>query len=337
MIENQSEAKPPRDRSPKPEALPQEASRHPAQPRPKKREVNGWLILDKPVGMTSTHAVAVAKRLFSAKKAGHAGTLDPLASGLLPIAFGEATKTVPFVMEGRKGYRFTVAWGEERDTDDSEGAVVASSPARPSREAIEGALGAFIGEIMQTPPRYSAIKIAGERAYDLSRSGQTVELEARPVRIEALRLVEHEDDRSVFEAICGKGTYVRAIARDLGRALSCFGHVCALRRTAVGPFGEKDAISLDDLTVMSDKAAAGEGNLAGELLPVATALDDIPALAVSRADAGRLRRGQAVLLRGRDAPLLQGRISVTSEGALVALAEAEGAEIRPTRIFNLGR
>jgi tRNA pseudouridine55 synthase len=255
----------------------------------------------------------------------------------LPIAFGEATKTVPFVMDGRKGYRFTVAWGEERDTDDSEGAVTASSPERPSRAAIEAELPAFIGEIMQTPPRYSAIKIAGERAYDLSRSGQTVELEPRPVRIEALTLISHDGASSAFEAVCGKGTYVRAIARDLGRALSCFGHVSALRRTDVGPFSEKDAISLDDLVIMSHKAAAGEGNLAGELLPVATALDDIPALAVSRADAGRLRRGQAVLLRGRDAPLLHGRISVTSEGALVALAEAEGAEIRPTRIFNLGR
>ena len=312
-------------------------SREPQPARPRKREVNGWLILDKPVGMTSTHAVAVAKRLFNAKKAGHAGTLDPLASGLLPIAFGEATKTVPFVMDGRKGYRFTVAWGEERDTDDSEGAVTASSDARPSQASVADALSAFIGEIWQTPPRFSAIKIAGERAYDLSRAGASVELEARLVRIERLVIVEHQSDTSVFEAVCGKGTYVRAIARDLGRALGCFGHVSALRRTHVGPFSEKDAISLDDLTELRHKAAAGEGNLAGELLPVATALDDIPALAVSRADAGRLRRGQIVLLRGRDAPLFQGRISVTSEGALVALAEAEGAEIRPTRIFNLGR
>jgi tRNA pseudouridine55 synthase len=319
------------------DASTQETLRAPGQPRPKKREVNGWLVLDKSVGITSTHAVAVAKRLFNAKKAGHAGTLDPLASGLLPIAFGEATKTVPFVMDGRKGYRFTVSWGEERDTDDGEGAVTASSAGRPSRQAVEAALPVFIGDIMQTPPRFSAIKIAGERAYDLSRAGERVELEARPVRIETLALIAHEDDISVFEAVCGKGTYVRAIARDLGRALGCFGHVSALRRTHVGPFSEKHAISLDDLAVLRHKAAAGEGNLAGELLPVATALDDIPALAVSRADAGRLRRGQIVLLRGRDAPLLQGRISVTSEGALVALAEAEGAEIKPTRIFNLGR
>ncbi|MBV9569428.1 MAG: tRNA pseudouridine(55) synthase TruB [Hyphomicrobiales bacterium] len=311
--------------------------RQPQTTRLKKREVNGWLILDKPVGLTSTRAVAVAKRLFNAKKAGHAGTLDPLASGLLPIAFGEATKTVPFVMDGRKGYRFTVSWGEERDTDDSEGAVTASSDTRPSQAAVEAALAAFIGEILQTPPRFSAIKIGGERAYDLSRAGENVELQARQVRIERLAIIEHRSETSVFEAVCGKGTYVRAIARDLGRVLGCFGHVSALRRTQVGPFSEKDAISLDDLSELRHKAAAGEGNLAGELLPVATALDDIPALAVSRADAGRLRRGQSVLLRGRDAPLLQGRISVTSEGALVALAEAEGVEIRPTRIFNLGR
>ncbi|MBV8764999.1 MAG: tRNA pseudouridine(55) synthase TruB [Hyphomicrobiales bacterium] len=328
MIENASED---------PRSGEDASAAHPPPERPRRREINGWLVLDKPVGMTSTHAVAVAKRLFNAKKAGHAGTLDPLASGLLPIAFGEATKTVPFVMDGRKGYRFTVSWGEERDTDDSEGAVTATSAARPSRDSIEAALPAFIGDIMQTPPRFSAIKIAGERAYDLSRAGESVELDARLVRIEKLAVVAHETGASIFEAVCGKGTYVRAVARDLGRALGCFGHVSALRRTKVGPFTEENAILLDDLAELRHKAAAGEGNLAGELLPVSTALDDIPALAVSRADAGRLRRGQSILLRGREAPLLQGRISVTSEGALVALAEAEGAEIRPTRIFNLSR
>jgi tRNA pseudouridine55 synthase len=305
--------------------------------RPRKREVNGWLVLDKGLGMTSTHAVAMAKRLFNAKKAGHAGTLDPLASGLLPIAFGEATKTVPFVMDGLKGYRFTVTWGEERETDDSEGAIAASSNRRPARQAVEAALPTFIGDIMQTPPRYSAIKIGGERAYDLSRAGEKVEIEARPVHVEVFTLLEHWEDASVFEAVCGKGTYVRAMARDLGRALGCFGHVSALRRTCVGPFREEHAISLDDLAQLRDKAGAGQGHLTGKLLPVATALDDIPALAVSRADAGRLRQGQSVLLRGRDAPLFHGRISVTSEGALVALADAEGAEIKPMRIFNLGR
>ena len=205
------------------------------QPRRDKRDVHGWVVLDKPIGMTSTHAVAVLKRLFQAKRAGHAGTLDPLASGGLPIALGEATKTVPFVMDGRKRYRFTVAWGEERDTDDTEGRPVKTSELRPSAEAIRALLPQFTGLIEQTPPQYSAIKVQGERAYDLARDGETVELKPRPVEIHELTLVEHGDsNQSVFEAECGKGTYVRALARDIGRILGCFGHICALRRTVVG-------------------------------------------------------------------------------------------------------
>jgi len=208
------------------------------QPRRDKRDVHGWVVLDKPIGMTSTHAVAVLKRLFSAKRAGHAGTLDPLASGGLPIALGEATKTVPFVIDGRKRYRFTVAWGEERDTDDTEGKVTQTSDQRPSAEAIRALLPRFTGLIEQIPPQYSAIKVQGERAYDLARDGETVELKPRPVQIHELNLVEHSDNgQSVFEAECGKGTYVRALARDIGRILGCFGHICALRRTLVGPFG----------------------------------------------------------------------------------------------------
>jgi tRNA pseudouridine55 synthase len=194
------------------------------------------VILDKPIGMTSTHAVAVLKRLFQAKRAGHAGTLDPLASGGLPIALGEATKTVPFVMDGRKRYRFTVAWGEERDTDDTEGRVTQTSELRPSADAVRALLPQFTGLIEQIPPQYSAIKVQGERAYDLARDGETVELKPRPVEIHELTLVEHGDNgQSVFEAECGKGTYVRALARDIGRILGCFGHICALRRTLVGP------------------------------------------------------------------------------------------------------
>src|SRR5579863_993891 len=188
------------------------------QPRRDKRDVHGWVVLDKPIGMTSTHAVAVVKRLFSAKRAGHAGTLDPLASGGLPIAIGEATKTVPFVMDGRKRYRFTVTWGEERDTDDTEGRVVKSSDVRPTAEAIRALLPRFTGLIEQIPPQYSAIKIQGERAYDLARDGETVELKPRPVEIHELILTEQIDSaNSVFEAECGKGTYVRALARDMGR------------------------------------------------------------------------------------------------------------------------
>ena len=309
--------------------------RHPQKKRDK-RDVHGWVVLDKPMGMTSTHAVSIIKRLFSAKRCGHAGTLDPLASGALPIALGEATKTVPFVMDGRKLYRFTVRWGEERDTDDAEGRVAAESAERPSTEAIQALLPRFIGTISQVPPRYSAIKIEGERAYDLARDGETVELQPRVVEIVRLDLVERPDpDHAVLEAECGKGTYVRSLARDMGRALGCFGHVSALRRTAVGPFGPESMISLEDLEAVCHRAAAGEGSLADALMPVETALDDIPALAVSRADAARLARGQAVLLRGRDAPNFTGTVSVTVAGQLLALAEVDHGEIVPRRVFNL--
>jgi len=306
------------------------------QHKREKRDVHGWVILDKPVGMTSTHAVSIIKRLFTARRAGHAGTLDPLASGLLPLALGEATKTVPFVMDGRKRYRFTVRWGEERDTDDAEGKVVATDERRPAAEAITACLPAFTGTIAQVPPKFSAIKIEGERAYDLARDGQEVVLEARPVDIHDLALVETPDaDHAVFEAECGKGTYVRALARDMGRVLGCLGHVVALRRTQVGPFDENDMISLAELEGLCQKSAAGEGSLADALLPVETALDDIPALAVSRADAARLQRGQAVLLRGRDAPIFRGTVHVTTSGELIALAEVDRGEIIPKRVFNL--
>src|SRR6266446_2864805 len=264
----------------------------PARAKRQKRDIHGWLVLDKPVGMTSTHAVSVIKHLFAARRAGHAGTLDPLASGCLPIALGDATKTVPFVMDGRKTYHFTVRWGEERDTDDAEGRVVESSDARPTSDAITALLPGFIGAIEQVPPRFSAIKIEGERAYDIARDGEEFELKPRVVNIDRLALVETPDpDHTSFEADCGKGTYVRALARDLGRTLGCGGHVAALRRTSVGPFAEPDMISLEQIEALCHRAAAGEGSLADALLPVATALDDIPALAVSRADAARLHRG----------------------------------------------
>src|SRR5471030_313412 len=225
------------------QAVPADAPKRHKQFKRDKRDVHGWVVLDKPVGMTSTHAVSVVKRLFTAKRAGHAGTLDPLASGCLPIALGEATKTVPFVMDGRKLYRFTVRWGEERYTDDAEGRVVATSDQRPSVEAIQALLPAYTCTIQQVPPRYSAIKIEGERAYDLARDGQSVELTARPVDIGRLEMVEVPDpDHAILEAECGKGTYVRSLARDFGRALGCFGHVSALRRAAVGSFIEETKI-----------------------------------------------------------------------------------------------
>src|SRR6266404_7127284 len=213
-----------------------------------RRDVHGWVVLDKPVGMSSTHAVSVVKRLFQAKRAGHAGTLDPLASGVLPIALGEATKTVSFVMEGRKTYCFTVRWGEERDTDDAEGRVTASRTERPSTDELRALLPRFVGQIAQVPPRFSALKIGGERAYDLAREDEAVEIARRSAEIHRLELIEAPDpDHTKFIAECGKGTYVRALARDLGRAAGCFGHVSALRRTGVGSFGEALPMSPDRL------------------------------------------------------------------------------------------
>jgi tRNA pseudouridine55 synthase len=301
-----------------------------------KRDIHGWVVLDKPVGMTSTHAVSVIKHLFTAKRAGHAGTLDPLASGCLPIALGEATKTVPFVVDSRKIYHFTVRWGEERDTDDAEGRVVAVSENRPDAAAIRALLPRFTGTIEQVPPRFSAVKVGGERAYDLARDGEMVDLAPRSVAIHRLDLVEMPDpDHAVLETECGKGTYVRSLARDIGRALGAFGHVSALRRSRVGPFGEAEMIPLVRIEALCHRAAAGEGHLADTLLPIETALDDIPALAVSQADAARLARGQAALLRGRDASIFRGVVQVASGGQLVAIAEVERGEIIPKRVFNL--
>ena len=302
--------------------------------RKKGKLVHGWLVLDKPQGMTSTQAVGAVKRLFEAQKAGHAGTLDPLATGILPIALGEATKTVPFAVDGEKAYRFTVRFGAETDTDDSEGAIVETSESRPSRAAIEAVLDDFTGEISQVPPRYSAIKIDGNRAYDLARSGAAVELEPRTVVIEDLRLVEMPDaETAVFEAECGKGTYVRAIARDMGRTLGCLGHVIALRRTRVGSFDETDAVGLDALQAAAQE---GEAALAGQLLPVEAALEALPDLGVGPGDAASLARGQSVLVRGRDAPVLTGAAWAHFKGRILALGELEKGAFRPTRVFNFG-
>jgi tRNA pseudouridine55 synthase len=301
--------------------------------RSEKRDVHGWVALDKAADQTSTDAVAAIKRLFRAKKAGHAGTLDPLASGVLPIALGEATKTVPFVMDGRKAYRFTVRWGAETDTDDADGHMVERSDARPSADAVRSALPGFTGTVEQVPPRYSALKIEGERAYDLAREGADVELAARPVEIHRLELIATPDaDHAVLAAECGKGTYVRAIARDLGRKLGCLGHVEALRRTRVGPFDETNAATLEELLRLRDEAAIEDA-----LMPVETGLASLPALSVSDADAQRLTLGQSVILRGRDAPILEGLVSVSAHGALVALGEVEQGSLRPRRIFHLPR
>jgi tRNA pseudouridine55 synthase len=310
-------------------------ARPPEKKRRPKRDIDGWVLLDKPVGMTSTQAVGAVKWLFSAKKAGHAGTLDPLASGCLPIALGEATKTVPFVMDSRKVYRFTVRFGIETDTDDAEGQPVATSEVRPTREAILAALDAFRGEIQQTPPAYSALKINGERAYDLAREGIVVELAPRTVIVHRLDLVEMPDaDHAVFEAECGKGTYVRSIARDLGRVLGSRGHISALRRTCVGTFEETLLVPLDALRATSE--ANGDAAPMEALRPVGIGLETLPALRVSPADAARLARGQSIILRGRDAPIIEGFVAVMASGRLVALGEGEGGEIHPRRIFHSG-
>jgi tRNA pseudouridine55 synthase len=303
-------------------------------PRRKKgTPVHGWIVLDKALAMTSTRAVGRVKWLFEAQKAGHAGTLDPLATGILPIALGEATKTVPFAVDGVKVYRFAVRWGEQTATDDAEGKVVETSEVRPGAAEIEALLPRFTGEIMQVPPSFSAVRIEGARAYDLARSGEQVTLAARPVVIDALTLLEVPGaDTAVFEARCGKGTYIRALARDMGRALGSLGHVIALRRTRVGPFSEEGAVTLEALTAAADSGAPDA--LRAFLKPVVAALEGLPELTLSPSDAASLARGQPVLMRGRDAPILSGPAYAVSRGLLIALGEIEKGALHPTRVFN---
>ncbi len=305
--------------------------------RRKGEAISGWICLDKPRGLGSTPAVGRLRRLFNAQKAGHAGTLDPLADGVLPIALGEATKTIPFMTEAAKTYRFTLAWGESTTTLDAEGETVATSAVRPTAEAVAAALGAFVGEVWQTPPAFSALKINGARAYDLAREGQDVELAPRQVRIDALAVVAAPDpDHITLEMDCGKGVYVRAVARDLAAALGAEGHVCALRRTRVGPFRASNGITLETLDALCHRDALLEA-----LLPVETALDDIPALAVTDEDAFRLMQGRQVVLLPRQAEPLMGRlpasriVSAHSRGRLVALCEARAGALTPTRVFHL--
>lgn len=304
--------------------------------RRKGDKVDGWLILDKPAGITSTQAVNIVKRIFNAQKAGHAGTLDPLATGILPIALGEATKTVPYVMDGRKTYRFTLKFGEARATDDAEGAVTATSDHRPTTEAILAILPAFTGEIDQVPPAFSAIKVDGERAYDLARAGEAVELKSRKVAIHGLALIERPNpDEARFEVRSGKGAYMRSLGRDLAIRLGTCGHITSLRRIAVGPFSEAAAISLASLQALGHSPAAFE-----HLLPIETALDDIPALALTATEAIRLRSGQPVgLLHRQDRDRIYelapgGMVRAMAEGRLVALTRFEAGELVPVRVMN---
>ncbi len=300
--------------------------------------VSGWVCLDKPYDLTSTQAVGRIRRLFNAQKAGHAGTLDPLATGVLPIALGEATKTVSFMMDAGKTYRFTIAWGRTTTTLDREGETSAASDVRPTADEAAAALPAFIGEIDQVPPAFSAIKVEGERAYDLARAGQTVELAARRVVIHDARVTGAPDaDHVEIEIDCGKGVYVRALVRDLAERLGACGHVSALRRTRVGPFTEARAITLENLEDLGHKPGFLE-----VLLPVETALDDIPELAVTAEDAFRLKQGRPIVLVPRQVDDLRSRltagtrtVSVLAGGSLVALCEMRMGRLEPARVFHL--
>lgn len=312
--------------------------------RKKGEDVSGWVVLDKPDDMTSTHAVAAVRRIFNAQKAGHSGTLDPLASGILPIALGEATKTVPWLMEAEKTYLFTIKWGVSTDTQDREGKPVAESAVRPTPEQIRAALSGFIGEIEQIPPQFSAVKVDGERAYDLARSGEEVELQPRQVTVYEAELTGTEDDLAHFRVRSGKGFYIRALVRDLAAKLGAEGHVWRLRRTAVGPFVEAESVTLDDLQLLGQKGAASE-----RLRPVETALDDIPALAINGEDAFKLRQGRPIVLlphvvealkpkfrdrtiAGQDAS----RAAVALfQGKAVALGDVRAGRFSPTRVFHL--
>jgi tRNA pseudouridine55 synthase len=299
--------------------------------------VHGWLVIDKPAGVTSAAVVAAVRRATHAAKVGHGGTLDPLATGVLPIALGEATKTVSYVMDGSKIYRFTTRWGEQRNTDDAEGDVVKVSDVRPTEDAIRAVLPRFVGEIEQVPPIFSAVKVAGQRAYALARAEIPVELESRTVRVEGIELIDMPDaDHAVFEVIAGKGTYMRALARDLAVALGTVGHVAALRRNSVGPFTESAAIPLDKI----DSLGHSDG-LKEHLLPVGAALDGIPALHLTEAEGRRLQRGQPVAVlpvASRSSIKHLSRDAVfcaMAMGRPVALATVKGGEIRPLRVLNL--
>ncbi|MCH7806470.1 MAG: tRNA pseudouridine(55) synthase TruB [Proteobacteria bacterium] len=294
----------------------------------KGNKIDGWIIVDKDPGMTSTDVVRAIKRILHPLKTGHAGTLDPLATGILPIALGEATKTIPYIVDAKKEYDFTIRWGEQRTTDDSEGEVVKSSDKRPSAQDIKAALPAFVGEIEQLPPQFSALKVGGKRAYDLARSGQTVELKPRMVTVDVFDLIGDggDENHGNFYVVCGKGTYIRSLARDLGQKLQCFGHITAIRRTRVGPFSEACVISLAKLNDLSHSARALEA-----LIPVMTALDDIPALAITEDEARRIKNGQTLRLPTKRS----GTVRLTLDKALIALASVNQGETRPLRVFNL--
>lgn len=313
--------------------------KHRQHKKPKGIPLDGWLIIDKPTGVGSTDVVTLCKRGFNAQKCGHGGTLDPLATGVLPIAFGAATKTVPYVMDGTKSYRFTLKFGEARDSDDADGKVIGTSDARPDDATIRAALPQFIGDIMQVPPIFSAIKVAGERAYDLARAGEIPELAPRPARVDRFELIERPDaDTAIFLVESGKGVYMRSLARDIARACGTVGHITALRRMRVGPFHEKDAVALDKIAVSGDTPPPSPALL----LPVTTALADIPALALTEAEAARLSFGQHIPLVEfmgrvpREANPDGGLARAMVGGRLMGLARLEEGLLKPERWLDQG-
>ena len=300
------------------------------QTKSKKRAISGWVVLNKPYDMTSTQAVGKVRWLFSAAKAGHAGTLDPLATGILPIALGEATKAVPQVQDGTKVYRFAIGWGRATTTDDAEGEVIAISDIRPERAALEAILPRFTGTILQKPPAFSAIKVDGERAYDLARAGEKVDLAERAIEIDAIALVEHGEDESVLEVTCGKGTYVRALARDIAQTLGSVGHVTRLHRAAVGPFTDQDAVTLEGL----EAAQAGPERDA-LLAPVSAGFAGLPEIRLDAGQARAIGHGNSVLLTGAGAPLALEECWASFKGQVLATGSVEFGQFKPRRVFNL--
>ena len=299
--------------------------------RRKGRAVDGWLVVDKPAGMGSTAVVNAVRRALDARKAGHAGTLDPLATGVLAIALGEATKTVPYVTDALKCYRFTVRLGQTTDTDDAEGAVIAESPLRPTDAEIAAALAPFRGEILQVPPRYSAVKVAGERAYALAREGEEVTLAARPLWVDSLEVIARPDaDHVALEMVCGKGGYVRAIARDLGQALGCGAHVAALRREWSGPFEAGGAVGMAEIEAAGEDGGAA---LMARLLPLSAALADLPELPATPEGAARLRNGNPGMVLAADVEYGE-EAWASFEGRALAVGTYRAGELHPSRVFG---
>ena len=296
--------------------------------RKKGREIHGWLIVDKPAGIGSTDVVSKVRWALDAKKAGHAGTLDPDATGVLAVALGEATKTVPILTDALKAYDFTVNWGAETSTDDASGEILKSAENRPSADAIRAALAAYIGEIMQVPPNVSAVKVDGARAYDLAREGEVVELAARPLWVESLELLGTTSDTADLRMVCGKGGYVRAIARDLGRDLGCLGHVARLRRIWSGPFEAGDGIAFDRID------RANQAEIEAALLPIQSALADLPEMQATEIGAIRILNGNPGQVLGHAD--FGTEVWVSRQGRALCIGRYLGGEVQPSRVFNLG-